>query len=114
MTIETATPTSAETLAALFDAMIDAVAVRVMVQVQAKIEGLGASMDEEKINLVIDQKIADFAYNDFETKVNDWAEGNLQQQFDKNVLVNVGDMDGIHDAVVEVVSDMSFEIRVSR
>ena len=86
MTIETATPTSAETIAALFDNLVDAVAARVLAQLNDNLDARFAMLLESA---------------DFEDKV----EASVQTAMDNQDL---------HDQVLEIVQDLSFEVRVSR
>jgi uncharacterized membrane protein YheB (UPF0754 family) len=80
MTIETATPTSAETIAALFDNLVDAVAQRVLAQLDERLQGLLDSAEfEDKLeasvqtavdNLDLDDTIMEAIQNlDFEVRV---------------------------------------------
>jgi hypothetical protein len=84
MTIETATPTSAETIAALFDNLVDAVAARVLAQLNDNLDARFAMLLESA---------------DFEDKV----EASVQTAMDNQDL---------HDQVVDIVQDLNFDIRV--
>jgi histidinol dehydrogenase len=86
MTIETATPTSAETIAALFDNLVDAVAARVLAQLNDNLDARFALLLESA---------------DFEDKV----ESSVQTAMDNL------DLD---DMVVSAAQDLTFDIRVSR
>ncbi len=86
MTIETATPTSAETIAALFDNLVDAVAARVLAQLNDNLDARFALLLESA---------------DFEDKV----ESSVQTAMDNL------DLD---DMVVSAVQDLTFDIRVSQ
>ena len=84
MTKETATPTSAETIAALFDNLVDAVAARVLAQLNDNLDARFALLLESA---------------DFEDKV----EASVQTAMDALDL---------HDQVVDIVQDLNFDIRV--
>jgi hypothetical protein len=86
MTIETATPSSAETIAALFDNLVDAVAARVIAQLNDNLDARFAMLLESA---------------DFEDKV----EASVQTAMDN--------MD-LHDQVLEIAQDLTFEVSVSR
>jgi hypothetical protein len=86
MTIETATPSSAETLAALFDTLVDAVAARVLAQLGDNIDARFAMLLESA---------------DFEDKV------------EACVQTAVDNLD-LDDTVMSAVQDLSFEVTVSR
>jgi hypothetical protein len=86
MTIETATPSSAEAVAALFDNLVEAVAQRVLAQLDASIAAhVGHALESA----------------DFEDKV----EASVQTAIDS--------MD-LHDQVLDIVQDLTFDVRVSR
>lgn len=101
MTIETATPSSAETIAALFDTLVDAVAARVLAQ-------LG-----DNVTVRIEQALESFAEQDLEGKIDEWAANFLQDRVSEHVTLD-GSMLDIHDEVLEIVQEMSFDVRVSR
>jgi hypothetical protein len=84
MTIETATPSSAETIAALFDNLVDAVAARVLAQLNDNLDARFAMLLESA---------------DFEDKV----EASVQTAVDALDL---------HDQVVDIVQELNFDIRV--
>jgi histidinol dehydrogenase len=84
MTIETATPSSAEAIAALFDNLVDAVAARVLAQLNDNLDARFALLLESA---------------DFEDKV----EASVQTAMDALDL---------HDQVVDIVQDLNFDIRV--
>ena len=97
MTIETATPSSAETIAALFDTLVDAVAARVLAQ-------LG-----DNVTVRIEQALESFAEQDLDGKIDDWAANFLDDRVKEHVV-----SDDLHDEVLEIVQNLSFDIRVSR
>jgi hypothetical protein len=97
MTIETATPSSAETIAALFDTLVDAVAQRVLAQLDANIAA----------------RLELFAESELDGKIDEWAANFLQDRVSDHVTLD-GSMLDIHDDVVDIVQGMSFDIRVSR
>jgi hypothetical protein len=99
MTIETATPSSAETLAALFDTLVDAVAARVLAQ-------LG-----DNITARIETALESFAEQDLDGKIDEWAANFLDDRVKEHVS---SDEDDLHDQVLEIVQNLSFDIRVSR
>ena len=84
MTIETATPSSAEAIAALFDTLVDAVAARVLAQLNDNLDARFAMLLESA---------------DFEDKV----EASVQTAVDALDL---------HDQVVDIVQELNFDIRV--
>lgn len=86
MTIETATPSSAETIAALFDTLVAAVAARVL-------EQLGDNLDA-RFAMLLESA-------DFEDKV------------EACVQTAVDNLD-LDDQVMSAVQDLSFEGTVSR
>ena len=92
MTIETATPSSAETIAALFDHLVEAVAQRVMAKLTG---GDGIALDN-----VLDA----WAMNStgLEDKVGDQIQSFVDNQLD------------LDDMVLEKVQELEFNVRVSR
>lgn len=86
MTIETATPSSAETIAALFDTLVAAVAARVLEQLNDNLDARFAMLLESA---------------DFEDKV------------EACVQTAVDNLD-LDDQVMTAVQDLSFEVTVSR
>jgi hypothetical protein len=95
MTIETATPSSAETIAALFDTLVDAVAARVLEQLDANITARLEMFTEEELD----------------GKIDEWAANFLDERVKEHVS---SDEDDLHDQVLEIVQNLSFDIRVSR
>lgn len=86
MTIENATPSSAETIAALFDTLVAAVAARVLEQLNDNLDARFAMLLESA---------------DFEDKV------------EACVQTAVDNLD-LDDQVMSAVQDLSFEVSVSR
>jgi glutamine synthetase type III len=86
MTIETAIPSSAETLAALFDTLVNAVAARVLEQLSDNLDA--------RIAMMLDS-------------------ADLEDKIEASVQTAMDNLD-LHDQVIEVVQDLSFDIRVSR
>jgi hypothetical protein len=84
--IETATPSSAETIAALFDTLVAAVAARVLEQLNDNLDARFAMLLESA---------------DFEDKV------------EACVQTAVDNLD-LHDQVLEIAQDLTFEVSVSR
>ena len=118
MTIETATPSSAETIAALFDTLVAAVAARVLEQldlpsavgrvVEAKLDQLDVNIDT-RIELAIES----FALEQLDGKIDEWAANFLNDRVSEHVTIDTSDLD-LHDEVLEIVQNLSFDIRVSR
>ena len=103
MTIETATPSSAETIAALFDHLVEAVAQRVMAKLQEG-EALDNAMDAWAMNSTV-----------LEDKIDDRVQTYVDTQLDlddavRQALENV-DLD---DMVMSAVQELEFSVRVSR
>jgi histidinol dehydrogenase len=86
MTIETATPSSAETIAALFDTLVDAVAARVLAQLNDNLDARFAMLLESA---------------DFEDKV------------EASVQTAIDNMD-LDDTIMEAIQNLSFDVSVSR
>lgn len=84
--IETATPSSAETIAALFDNLVDAVAARVLAQLADNLDARFAMLPESA---------------DFEDKV------------EACVQTAVDNLD-LDDQVMTAVQELEFNVRVSR
>jgi len=93
MTIETATPSSAETIAALFDTLVDAVAQRVLAQLDANIAA----------------RLELFAESELDEKIDEWAANFLDDRVKEHVTA-----DDLHDEVLEIIQNLDFDIRVSR
>ena len=86
MTIETATPSSAETIAALFDTLVDAVAARVLAQLNDNLDARFALLLESA---------------DFEDKV------------EACVQTAVDNLD-LDDTIMDAIQSLSFDVSVSR
>jgi len=86
MTIETATPSSAETIAALFDNLVDAVAARVLAQLNDNLDARFALLLESA---------------DFEDKV------------EASVQTAVDNLD-LDDTIMDAIQSLSFDVSVSR
>jgi histidinol dehydrogenase len=86
MTIETATPSSAETIAALFDNLVDAVAARVLAQLNDNLDARSALLLESA---------------DFEDKV------------EACVQTAVDNLD-LDDTIMDAIQSLSFDVSVSR
>jgi FKBP-type peptidyl-prolyl cis-trans isomerase (trigger factor) len=93
MTIETATPSSAETIAALFDTLVDAVAARVLAQL------------DDNFNARLER----FAEEELDEKIDEWAANFLDDRVKEHVSE-----DDLHDQVLEIVQNLDFDIKVSR
>ena len=97
MTIETATPSSAETLAAVFDTLVDAVAARVFAQLEKK-------MDTWAMTSGI-----------LEDRVTDMVQSFVDTQLDLDDLVEKAlDRMDLDDMVATAAQNLTFEITVSR
>lgn len=104
MTIETATPSSAETIAALFDHLVEAVAQRVLAKLKEG-EDLDNAMDAWAMNSTV-----------LEDKIDDRVQTYVDNQLDmseavKNALEDDVDLD---DLVMTAVQNLEFTVRVSR
>lgn len=94
MTIEIATPSSGETLAAMFDTLVDAVAARVL-----------AKLDEK-----LDEKLEHFAEHELDGRIDDWSANHLQDRFDE--YVSVSDDFDLDDKVLEIIQNLTFTARI--
>jgi len=104
MTIETATPSSAETIAALFDQLVEAVAQRVMAKLTEG-ETLDNLMDAWAMNSTL-----------LEDKIGEGVASFVDNQLDiseavKEALESDVDLD---DMVMTAVQELEFNVRVSR
>lgn len=97
MTIETATPSSAETIAAMFDTLVEAVAARVL----ARLEQVVTQLDER-----VDSKIEDFCTEQLDSKIDEWASNFLQDRVFEHV--------DLEDQILDAVQNLSFDVSVSR
>ena len=103
MTIETATPSSAETIAALFDHLVEAVAQRVMAKLQEG-ETLTNAMDAWAMNSSV-----------LEDKVDDKVQSFVDNQLDLDDAVRQAlDNIDLDDMVMTAVQELEFSVRVSR
>ena len=105
MTIETATPSSAETIAALFDQLVEAVAQRVMAKLTG---GDGIALDN-----VLDA----WAMNStvLEDKVGDQIQSFVDTQLDLDDAVRQAlDNIDLDDMVLESARGLDFIVRVDR
>ena len=93
MTIETATPSSAETIAALFDTLVNAVAARVLAQLD---DNLNARLER-------------FAEEELDGRIDEWAANFLDDRVKEHVTT-----DDLHDEILEIVQNLDFDIKVSR
>ena len=97
MTIETATPSSAETLAAVFDTLVDAVAARVFAQLEKK-------MDTWAMTSGI-----------LEDRVTDMVQSFVDTQLDLDDLVEKAlDRMDLDDMVATAAQNLTFEVTVSQ
>lgn len=97
MTIETATPSTLEALAGMFDTLVDLIVARV-----------GAKLDER-----IEDRLQLFTENELDEKIDLWASNFLNDRVSEFVTIDTSDLD-LHDEVLEIVQNLSFDIRVSR
>jgi uncharacterized protein YicC (UPF0701 family) len=99
MTIETASPSSAETLAALFDQLVQAVSSKV------------AEEFKKTLDTRINARIEDWADNYLDDRLDTWATVHLDvnEEIDRYVR---NELD-IADMVKDAVQDLTFEVTVS-
>lgn len=104
MTIETATPSSAETIAALFDQLVEAVAQRVLAKLKEDV-GLDNLMDAWAMNSTI-----------LEDKIGDGVQSFVDNQLDISDVVkqSLEDDCDLDDMVMTAVQNLEFTVRVSR
>lgn len=103
MTIETATPSSAETIAALFDQLVEAVAQRVMAKLTEG-DTLDNAMDAWAMNSSV-----------LEDKVDDKVQSFVDNQLDLDDAVRQAlDNIDLDDMVMTAVQELEFNVRVSR
>ena len=104
MTIETATPSSAETIAALFDQLVEAVAQRVLAKLKEDV-GLDNLMDAWAMNSTI-----------LEDKIGDGVQSFVDNQLDISDVVkqSLEDDCDLDDLVMTAVQNLEFTVRVSR
>lgn len=103
MSIETATPSSAETIAALFDHLVEAVAQRVLAKMSEG-ETLNNALDAWAMNsTVLEDRIGDRVQSFVDTELD--LDDAVRQALD-----NV-DLD---DMVMSAVQELEFSVRVSR
>ena len=101
--IENAIPTSAETLAALFDNLVEAVAQRVLAKLTEG-EALDNAMDAWAMNsMVLEDKIGD--------KIQSFVDNQLD--LDDAVRQALDNVD-LDDMVMSAVQELEFSVRVSR
>jgi hypothetical protein len=105
MTIETATPSSAETIAALFDNLVDAVAARVIFKLDASI----ATHVEHAMDTWA------MTSGTLEDKINDGVQAFVDNQLDLDDAVRdaLNNLD-LDDMVMTAVQELEFNVRVSR
>jgi len=96
MTIETATPSSMETLAGMFDTLVDLVAARVLAKLDKK----------------LDNKLEHFAEHDLDGKIDEWAANFLQDRFSEYVTIDTDDID-LDDKVLDAVKNIDFTVRIT-
>lgn len=104
MTIETATPSSAEAIAALFDHLVNAVADRVLAQL------------DENLSTRIDNAMDSWAMNStvLEDKITDGVQSFVDTlDLDDTVRQALDNID-LDDMVMSAVQELEFTVRVSR
>lgn len=116
MTIETAVPSSAETLAALFDNLVEAVAQRVKIHLTGPV--FEAHVKAALANIDIDGRIGDAARSEIEA----WADNHLDDRLDHWATYKL-DIEGdinralrdldLSDTVEDAVKNLTFEVTVS-
>ena len=106
MTIETATPSSAETIAALFDHLVEAVAQRVMAKLTG---GDGIALDNVLDAWAMNSTI-------LEDKIGDGVQSFVDNQLDISDVVkqSLEDDCDLDDMVMTAVQNLEFTVRVSR
>ena len=103
MTIETATPSSAETIAALFDHLVEAVAQRVLAKMTEG-ETMNNALDAWVMNsTVLDDQI--------DNRVQTFVD--TQLDLDDAVRQALDNID-LDDMVMSAVQELEFSVRVSR
>ena len=105
MTIETATPSSAETIAALFDNLVDAVAARVISKLDASIAAhVEHAMDTWAMTS-----------GTLEDKITEGVQAFVDNQLDLDDAVRdaLNNLD-LDDMVMTAVQELEFNVRVSR
>jgi glutamine synthetase type III len=105
MTIETATPSSAETIAALFDNLVDAVAARVISKLDASI----ATHVEHAMDTWA------MTSGTLEDKITEGVQAFVDNQLDLDDAVRdaLNNLD-LDDMVMTAVQELEFNVRVSR
>ena len=105
MTIETATPSSAETIAALFDTLVDAVAKRVQAELADNITAqLEHAMDTWAMTS-----------GTLEDKITEGVQSFVDTQLDLDDVVKQAlDNLDLDDMVMSAAQDLTFEVSVSR
>ena len=115
MTIETAVPSSAETLAALFDQLVEAVAQRVKVHLTGPV--FEAHVKAALVNIDMDSRIGDAARAEIEA----WADNHLDDRLDHWATYKLdiqGDIDravrdlDLSETVRDAVQDLTFTVSV--
>jgi thiaminase len=103
MTIETATPTGAESLAALFDKLVEAVTAQVINQLGTRLT--------ESLEAASGRVIEDWADTYLDDRINNWMENNLDLENDIERAIR--DLD-LSDMIREEIRDnITFEVTVS-
>lgn len=116
MTIETAVPSSAETLAALFDQLVEAVAQRVKIHLTGPV--FESHVKAALVNLDMDSQIGNAVRSEIEA----WADNHLDDRLDHWATYKLdieGDIDralrdlDLSDTVEDAVKNLTFEVTVS-
>ena len=126
MSIETATPSSAETIAALFDQLVEAVAQRVMAKLQEgdTLDNLVDAVAQRVMakltggdGIALDNVLDAWAMNStvLEDKVGDQIQSFVDNQLDLDDAVRQAlDNIDLDDMVMTAVQELEFNVRVSR
>jgi hypothetical protein len=104
MTIENATPRAhmdqadmLSLMSGLYDKLVNDVAARVLAQL------------DDNITARIEAALESFAEQDLDGKIDEWAANFLDDRVKEHVV-----SDDLHDEVLDIVQNLSFDIRVSR
>lgn len=107
MTIETASPAGAESLAALFDKLVSDVSAKVLERLDASIAAHVAHAVDSRAEAMIEY----WADNHFDDRASTWAQVHLDINDDIDRYVR-NELD-VSDLVRDAVQDLSFEVTVS-
>jgi hypothetical protein len=116
MTIETAVPSSAETLAALFDQLVEAVAQRVKIHLTGPV--FESHVKAALVNLDMDSQIGNAARAEIEAWADDHLDDRLDHwatyKFDIEGDINRALRDAdLTDTIEDTIKNLTFEVTVS-